>query len=232
MAARTAVVIPVFNEAASLPLVLAEIPRALVDEIVVVDNASTDGSGAIARAHGARVVPEPRRGYGAACLAGIAATEGFDVLVFLDGDHSDYPDDLPALLAPLHAGEADLVLGTRMVLPEARRALLPQARLGNRLAAFLMRVLFGIRCTDLGPFRVIRRDALISLGMQDRDFGWTVEMQLRARLRGLRVREVPVRYRQRIGASKITGTLRGTLRAGYKILKTIFAYRLRPPRLP
>jgi glycosyltransferase involved in cell wall biosynthesis len=186
----------------------------------------------VARARGARVVVEPRRGYGSACLAGIAATTGCDVVVFLDGDHSDYPQDLPALLAPLQAGEADLVIGTRMVLPDARRALLPQARWGNQLAVFLMRALFGMRCTDLGPFRAIRRDALLLLGMQDRDFGWTVEMQLRARLRGLRVREVPVRYRKRIGTSKITGTLQGTLRAGCKILATIFAYRLRPPRWP
>lgn len=227
---RTAVVIPVLNEAASLPLVLAEIPRDLVDEVVVVDNGSTDASGDVARRLGARVVLEPRRGYGAACLAGIAATAGHDLIVFLDGDYSDYPEDMRALLGAVTAGDADLAIGTRMLRADARRALLPQARLGNRLAALLMRVLFGIRCTDLGPFRVIRRDALMALGMQDPDFGWTVEMQLRARLRGLRVVELPVRYRKRVGQSKITGTFAGTLRAGYKILKTIFAYRLRPPR--
>lgn len=227
---RTAVVIPVLNEAASLPLVLAEIPRDVVDEIVVVDNGSTDASAEVARRLGARVVAEPRRGYGSACLAGIAATVGHDVLVFLDGDYSDHPEDMRVLLAELAAGNADLVLGTRMVHAESRRALLPQARFGNRLAALLMRVLFGIRCTDLGPFRVIRRDVLLALGMQDPDFGWTVEMQLRAKLCGLRVVELPVRYRRRVGVSKITGTVSGTVRAGYKILKTIFAYRLRPPR--
>jgi hypothetical protein len=170
------------------------------------------------------------RWYGSACLAAIAATPEHEVLVFLDGDYSDYPEDMRQLLPPVVGGQADLVIGSRMIDREARKALLPQARFGNRLAALLMRLLFGIRCTDLGPFRVVRRRKLLELQMRDRDFGWTVEMQLRARLRGLRVLELPVRYRKRIGRSKISGTLSGTLRAGYKILKTIFAYRLRPPR--
>ncbi len=225
-----AVIIPVFNEEESLPRVLADIPRELVDEVVVVDNGSTDRSAEVAREHGGRVVPEPRRGYGAACLAGIAATKEHDILVFLDGDYSDYPQDMHQLLAPVVGDQADLVIGSRMLDKEARMALLPQARFGNRLAATLMRLLFGIRCSDLGPFRAIRRDKLVDLEMQDRDFGWTVEMQLRARLRGLRVMELPVRYRKRIGKSKITGTMSGTIRAGYKILRTILAYRLRPPR--
>lgn len=226
------VIIPVCNEAASLPSVLAELPRDLVRRVIVVDNASSDDSAAVARRHGAAVVAEPQRGYGAACLAGIAALRPEDeIVVFLDGDHSDFPEDLRALLPPVQRGEADLVLGSRMLRRDARCALLPQARFGNRLAAWLMRMLFGIRCTDLGPFRVIRQADLHRLGMTDRDFGWTVEMQLRAHLRGLRVREVPVRYRARIGASKITGTVSGTLRAGYKILKTIFVYRWRLRRI-
>jgi len=226
------VIIPVFNEAQSLPLVLAALPRDLVDRVVVVDNASTDASGDAARAYGADVVHEARRGYGSACLAGIAALRADDeIVVFLDGDFSDDPEDLRRLLPPVLEGTADLVVGTRMVRRRARRALLPQARFGNRLAAALMRWLFGIRCTDLGPFRVIRHASLRRLGMTDRDFGWTVEMQLRAHLRGLRVCEVPVDYRKRVGESKITGTWSGTLRAGYKILKTIFVYRLRLRRI-
>ena len=226
----TAVIIPVLNEEESLPRVLADIPRELVDEVIVVDNGSTDRSAEVAREHGGRVVVERRRGYGAACLAGIAATEAHDILVFLDGDYSDYPQDMHQLLAPVVGDQADLVIGSRMLDKAARMALLPQARFGNRLAVTLMRLLFGIRCTDLGPFRAIRRDKLVDLEMQDRDFGWTVEMQLRARLRGLRVVELPVRYRKRIGKSKITGTVSGTIRAGYKILRTILVYRLRPPR--
>lgn len=222
---RTVVVIPVLDEEESLPHVLAELPRDLVDRVVVVDNGSRDRSAEVARAAGAHVVHEPRRGYGAACLRGIQETEGFDVVVFLDGDHSDHPEDLRDLLAPLAAGRADLVIGTRMARPESRRALLPQARFGNRLATLLMRWRFGVRCSDLGPFRAIRREALLGLGMRDRDFGWTVEMQLRAHLNGLRVVEVPVRYRRRIGRSKITGTVSGTVRAGYKILRTIFTLR-------
>lgn len=227
---RTAVIIPVLNEEDSLPLVLDAIPKDLVDEVVVVDNGSTDRSVEIARAHGATVVEEEHRGYGAACLRGIAATEDYEMLVFLDGDYSDYPEDMHELLPPVVADEADLVIGSRMVNRESRRALLPQSRFGNQLAAVLMRILFGIRCTDLGPFRVIRRSSLVALQMQDRDFGWTVEMQLRARLKGIRVTERPVRYRKRVGKSKITGTLSGTLKASYKILKTIFAYRVSPPR--
>jgi glycosyltransferase involved in cell wall biosynthesis len=227
---RTAVIIPVLNEEDSLPLVLDAIPKDLVDEVVVVDNGSTDRSAEIARAHGATVVEEEHRGYGAACLRGIAATEDYEVLVFLDGDYSDYPEDMHELLPPVVTDEADLVIGSRMINRESRRALLPQSRFGNQLAAVLMRILFGIRCTDLGPFRVIRRSSLVALQMQDRDFGWTVEMQLRARLKGIRVTERPVRYRKRVGKSKITGTLSGTLKASYKILKTIFAYRVSPPR--
>jgi hypothetical protein len=230
--ARVALVIPVLDEAEGLALVLPAIPKTLVDTVIVVDNGSTDGSAAVALRYGATVVAEPRRGYGAACLRGIEMTEDHDIVVFLDGDYSDHPEEIEAVLRPLLAGDADMVVGSRMIDPAARQALLPQARYGNRLAAVLMRALFGIRCTDLGPFRAIRRDALMALRMQDRDFGWTVEMQLRARLRGLRVVEIPVRYRKRIGTSKISGTFVGTLRASYKILKTIFVYRLRPPRWP
>ncbi len=215
-----------------MPLVLADIPSDIVDTIFVVDNGSTDRSAEVAREAGAIVVEEPRRGYGSACLAGIAAAgDDFDVLVFLDGDYSDHPEELALVVAPIFDGTADFVVGSRMLRKESRRALLPQSRFGNWLAAVLMRLLFGIRCSDLGPFRAITRDALRRLGMQDRDFGWTVEMQVRAKLAGLRVTEIPVSYRPRVGESKITGTLSGTLRASYKILKTIFWYRIRRPKL-
>ncbi|GAB4141531.1 MAG: glycosyltransferase family 2 protein [Planctomycetota bacterium] len=217
--------IPVLDEERAIPLVLAELPSRLVDDVVVVDNGSRDASALEAERHGARVVREPRRGYGSACRAGIEAAGDADVIVFLDGDHSDYPEDLPLILGPILEGQADLVIGSRMILPESRRALLPQARFGNRVASWLMKALCGIRCTDLGPFRAIRRRSLDALDLSDPDYGWTVEMQLAAKREGLRVREVPVRYRARIGRSKITGTLRGSLLAGWKILRAIARHR-------
>jgi len=231
---------PAFNEEQALPLVLAEIPRGPLHEIVLVDNNSTDRTAQVAREGGATVLFEPRQGYGQACLRGLryllggADEEGImpplggaDVVVFLDADHSDYPEDLPAVIAPIMAGEVDLVIGSRILGGANMQALLPQAWFGNRLACFLMRVLFGARHTDLGPFRAIRADALLSLRMADRDYGWTIEMQLKARTQGLRVCEVPVRYRPRIGTSKITGTLMGTVRAGWKIIGWIFAWRFK-----
>ena len=222
---RTAVVIPVFNERDSLPLVVGAIPRDRVDEVVVVDNGSTDDTPLVARGLPVRLVREDRRGYGSACLAGIAALTASppDVVVFLDGDFSDHPEEMPALLEAVAAG-ADLVIGSRTRGQREPGALLPQARFGNALACFLIRVLYGHRYTDLGPFRAIRWAALEKLGMEDRTFGWTVEMQIKALRKGLRVAEVPVSYRRRVGVSKITGTLSGTIRAGWKILWTIAKY--------
>jgi glycosyltransferase involved in cell wall biosynthesis len=222
---RASVVIPVFNERESLPLVVADIPRELVSEIVVVDNGSTDGTGSIAAGLPVRVVREERRGYGSACLAGVAAlaADPPEAIVFLDGDYSDHPEELPRLLEALDAG-ADLVIGSRALGVRERGALLPQARFGNLLACFLIRVLTGHRYTDLGPFRAIRWDAYRRLRMQDTNFGWTCEMQVKAIREGLRTAEVPVSYRRRVGVSKITGTVTGTVRAGYKILWTIARY--------
>ncbi|HEY3202801.1 MAG TPA: glycosyltransferase family 2 protein [Thermoanaerobaculia bacterium] len=222
---RVAVLIPVFNERESLPLVVAAIPKAVVDEIVVVDNGSTDGTDAIARDLPVRLVRERRRGYGSACLAGVEALGGTppDVLVFLDGDFSDHPDEMPRLLEAIAEG-ADLVIGSRTAGRRERGALAPQARFGNVLACLLIRLLYGYRYTDLGPFRAIRWEAYRRLGMEDTDFGWTSEMQVKAVRRGLRVAEVPVSYRRRVGVSKITGTLAGSLRAGAKILWTIVRY--------
>ena len=220
---RVAVVIPVFNERESLPLVIGGIPGDAVDEILVVDNGSTDGTDAIARGLPVRLVREKRRGYGSACLAGIAALEADppEVVVFLDGDFSDHPEEMPRLLAAIQAG-ADLAIGSRILGRREPGALLPQARLGNALACHLIRLLYGHRYTDLGPFRAIRWEAYQRLGMRDRSFGWTCEMQVKALRRRLRVTEVAVSYRRRVGVSKITGTVSGTLRAGLKILWTIF----------
>jgi glycosyltransferase involved in cell wall biosynthesis len=240
---RVAVVIPAFNEEEALPRVLAELPRDAVERVVVVDNGSTDRTAEVALALGAEVVREPRRGYGSACLAGIAyVREGpdalgpCDVIVFLDADHSDHPEELSLVVAPVLAGRAELCIGSRILGGASMGALLPQAWFGNRLACLLMRILFGARHTDLGPFRAIRIASLVRLGMRDRDFGWTIEMQLKAKALGLAVEEVPVRYRKRIGRSKITGTLLGTLRAGVKILGWILAWRVRlilaPPTRP
>ncbi|MEM8558289.1 MAG: glycosyltransferase family 2 protein [Bacteroidota bacterium] len=234
---RTIVLIPAFNEARSIGKVIADLPADRVDEVVVINNASTDETEANARAAGATVVREDRRGYGSACLRGLAYVDALpdeakpDVIVFLDGDYSDHPDELPQLLGPIERDEADLVIGSRMAgRPRGMvepGAMLPQAVFGNRLACGLMRVIWGGRFTDLGPFRAIRRTALDALGMEDTTYGWTVEMQIKALQQGLRCTEVPVSYRRRIGVSKITGTVRGTLGASYKILATIGKYAVR-----
>ncbi|HEY3217223.1 MAG TPA: glycosyltransferase family 2 protein [Candidatus Eisenbacteria bacterium] len=224
-----AVVIPARDEEASLPRLLAQLPRQGIREIVVVDNGSRDRTAEVARSAGATVVHESRRGYGAACLAGIAHLRSRppDIVAFLDADGSDDPDDLPRLIAPLRESGADLVVGSRTLGSSEPGSLGPVQRFGNRLAAALMRGLFGVRFTDLGPFRAVRWEALEWLRMRDRDYGWTVEMQARAARAGCVCVEVPVRYRRRrAGRSKVAGTLRGTLGAGWKILFTIARVRL------
>ena len=221
------VVIPAYNEEASLPLVLQAIPGDQVRRVVVADNNSTDRTAEVARDGGAEVVDAPRQGYGSACLAGLdhlRQTGPPDVVVFLDADFSDHPDELPHVAGPILRGDADLVVGSRTLGERERGALLPQARMGNVVACVLIRLLYRHRYTDLGPFRAIRWDALERLQMQDPDFGWTAEMQVKALRHKLRVTEVPVSYRKRVGVSKITGTLKGTFLAGYKILTTVFRY--------
>lgn len=220
---KISVIIPVLNEEGAIANVIGDIPKTLVQEIIVVDNGCTDNTPAIAKAKGAKVVMEPRRGYGAACLAGIAAVTEPNIVVFLDGDYSDYPTEMPKLVQPILEGKADFVVGTRV--NASKGALLPQARFGNWLACSLMRWFFGAYWTDLGPFRAIRYPQLLALDMQDKTFGWTVEMQIKSAKMGLQGCEVPVGYRKRIGTSKISGTVWGTLKAGYKILGTLFYYR-------
>ncbi len=221
------VVIPAFNEEASLPLVLAALPRPPVRRVVVADNSSTDGTARVAREGGAVVVPAPVKGYGSACLAALAHLRRHDppeVVVFVDADYSDHPEELPRLVEPILADRADVVIGSRILGRREPGALLPQARAGNLVACTLIRLLYRHRYTDLGPFRAARWREFEQLGMRDPDFGWTAELQVKALRRGLRVVEVPVSYRKRIGVSKITGTLKGTVRAGIKILWTVFRY--------
>jgi len=226
MVSRTSIIIPAYNEESSIGLVLDALPQEKIHEIIVVDNGSTDATARVAQEHGARVVKEPRKGYGSACLKGIDELDAPDIVVFIDGDFSDFPEEIVLLIRPIENGEKDFVLGSRMILPKSQSALLPQARYGNRLAVFLIKLFFKHEFTDLGPFRAIRYSSLMSIGMKDMDFGWTVEMQIKAVRNGLRIREVPVNYRKRIGISKITGTVLGTFRAGTKIIYTIFKYLL------
>ena len=217
---RIGVVIPARDEERAIEKVLVDIP-AWVDAIVVADNGSRDATARLASGAGAIVVSEPRPGYGGACLAGLAALPASDIIVFLDGDYSDFPEDMADLVDPIIAGRADLVIGSRMQRAEDAAELTPQQRYGNTLAVFLIRKIWGQRFTDLGPFRAISAPALASLAMADRDYGWTVEMQIKAAKLGLRCLEVPARYRQRIGVSKISGTVKGTVMAGTKILTVI-----------
>ena len=220
------VIIPAFNEEESIGLVIKSLPQKKIKEVIVVDNGSTDKTAYIAKEHGARVVDEAYRGYGAACLKGISELNEPEIVVFLDGDFSDFPEEIESLVNPIINNQADFVLGSRMLLPQSRISLLPQARYGNLLAVFLLKLFFQHQFTDLGPFRAIRYKSLKELNMVDKNFGWTVEMQIKAVKHGLCIKEVPVQYRKRIGVSKITGTISGTFKAGFKIIFTIFKYLL------
>jgi hypothetical protein len=226
---KIGVVIPALNEEQAIGRVVAEIPS-WVDEIVVVDNASHDGTAQAAQRAGARVVSESERGYGAACQAGIGALVAPDIIVFLDGDYSDQPAEMALLVDPIAAGSVDFVVGSRVRGKCGRGALTPQQRFGNWLACRLIERIWGTPCSDLGPFRAIRADALRALDLKDRAYGWTVEMQLRGAESGLRYIEAPVSYRARIGVSKISGTLRGSLLAGATILSMIARSALRAYR--
>ena len=222
---KTAVIIPAFNEEQSISKVIDEIPKQLVEEIIVVNNNSTDRTGSIAEQAGATVLFESFKGYGASCLKGIEyiKSKPVDVVVFLDGDFSDYPGEMENLLAPIINDDYDFVLGSRVSGKREIGALPVQSRIGSIIAGFLIQLFWGVKFTDLGPFRAIKFEKLVSLGMKDKWFGWTVEMQIKAAKKYLKILEVPVSYRKRIGKSKVTGTVKGSVMAGVIILKTIFA---------
>lgn len=222
-----AVIIPAFNEQHSVGKVVQALPKGVVDTIVVVNNNSSDATAATATDAGAIVLDEHRQGYGHACLKGMdylsSQPTPVDIVVFLDADYSDFPEELPQVVDPLLHGY-DLVIGSRALGQSERGAMLPQQIFGNWLATRLIRLFFGTTFTDLGPFRAIWWDKLMALRMQDKTYGWTVEMQIKAAKKKYRCTEVPVRYRNRIGKSKVTGTVKGTIGASYKILATIFTH--------
>jgi len=229
---KIAVIIPAYNEEASIGRVIAAIPRPPVDDVVVANNNSSDRTAEVAQDAGARVVLAAERGYGAACLQGIeeARRLGAEIIIFLDGDFSDYPEEIPLLIAPILEEKFDMVIGSRIRGRRERGALTPQQRFGGWLACALMKLFFHANYTDLGPFRAIAMPALERLNMQDRNYGWTVEMQIKAARANLRVTEIPVRYRKRIGKSKISGTVKGVILAGWKIVTTILKYAVTPSR--
>jgi glycosyltransferase involved in cell wall biosynthesis len=224
---RVSVIIPTHNEVQAIGRVLADLPSHLVAEVIVVDSNSTDGTPDVARRMGAQVIQEPRRGYGRACLTGLENANDPDVIVFLDGDYSDRPSELPIILAPIIEGRADITLGSRKNNPGA----LPwHQSFGNHLAAGLIRILYGVKVTDLGPFRAGRAHVLRALALEETTYGWAVEMILKGAIAGFRIVEVPVSYHPRIGQSKISGTVRGTIGAAWFILSLIVRYYFRRRR--
>jgi glycosyltransferase involved in cell wall biosynthesis len=224
---RVSVIIPTRNEAQAIGRVLSDLSSDLVNEVIVVDNHSTDETADIAARMGARVISEGRRGYGQACLTGIASANSPDILVFLDGDYSDRPSELPLLLAPISEGRADITLGSRLAGTRTPGALPWHALFGNWLAAGLITHLYGVKISDLGPFRAARADVLRALQLQETTYGWAVEIILKGATQGYRICEVPVSYHPRIGESKISGTLRGTIGATWFILSRIAHYYFR-----
>lgn len=222
------VVIPALNEAASIGKVIDDLPKQYLRHIIVANNGSTDETQAIAEAKGAIVVNQSIKGYGIACLTALNFVKNQnqlpDIIVFLDGDYSDHPEELPMLTAPIETGNYDLVLGSRVLGQSQKGALLWQQRVGNAIATTLIRWFYGYRFTDLGPFRAIRYTSLMQLNMADQNYGWTAEMQVKAAKKKLSCLEVPVTYRKRIGKSKVSGTILGSIMAGYKILFIVFKW--------
>jgi glycosyltransferase involved in cell wall biosynthesis len=222
------VIIPAYNEAQSIGFVLQGIPKNLVNAVIVVNNNSSDTTRERALEEGAIVLDEIKKGYGQACLKGIAYLDKLtttpDIVIFMDADFSDYPEEIAWLLQPFFGSDIDLVIGSRTLGVKEKGALTPQQLVGNRIATFLLKLFYGVKYTDLGPFRAIRYNQLLALNMKDTTYGWTVEMQLKAAKNKMHILEVPVSYRKRIGTSKISGTFKGTILAGYKIISTIFKH--------
>ncbi len=223
------VIIPALNEEKAVGRVIRDIPKEGVNEVIVIDNGSTDQTAAVAREAGATVLSQPARGYGNACLKGIAYVKSLpieqqpDIIVFLDADYSDYPEELPLLVQPIVEEDVDLVIGSRARGDREQGAMTPPQLFGNWLSSKLLLLLYGVEFTDLGPFRAIKWSQLVALEMEDTNFGWTVEMQAKAAKQQMRCAEIPVTYRRRVaGKSKVSGTIKGTILAGYKILWTIF----------
>ena len=221
------VIIPAFNEEKSIGKVVSDIPRDLVEHVIVVNNNSNDNTVEVAKSAGAIVLDEPRRGYGWACLKGIEKSRELktDIVVFMDGDYSDYPEEIVKVIAPILEDNHDMAIGSRVLGKREKGSLTPQQVFGNRLATKLIRLFYGARFTDLGPFRAIKSDALEQLKMADKTYGWTIEMQIKASKEKMKFCEVPVNYRKRIGVSKVSGTIKGTVLAGIKIIFAIFKYR-------
>ncbi len=221
------VIIPAFNEEKSIGKVVTDIPRNLVANVIVVNNNSTDNTVQVARDAGAIVLDEPRKGYGWACLKGIEKSIELktEIVVFLDGDYSDYPEEIIDVVRPILDKDYDIVIGSRVLGKREKGSLTPQQVFGNWLATRLMRIFYRARFSDLGPFRAIRADSLEQLKMSDKTYGWTIEMQIKAAKHKMKFCEVPVKYRKRIGVSKVSGTLKGTVLAGFKIIGAIFKYR-------
>jgi glycosyltransferase involved in cell wall biosynthesis len=231
MRPKISVIIPAYNEEASIGFVLRAIPKEWVNEVIVCNNGSRDNTRINALNEGAIVLDEPKSGYGNACLKGVAYLkakpihEQPDILVFIDGDYSDYPEQLPLLIAPILEQNTDMVIGSRTLGKREKASMTPQQVFGNWLATTLIRWIYGYHFTDLGPFRAIKWDKFLALNMIDRNYGWTVEMQIKAAKQRMTYTEIPVDYRERIGVSKVSGTVKGTIMAGYKILLLIFKYR-------
>ncbi len=226
---KVVVIIPAVNEEQSIGKVIQDLPNDFVSDIIVCNNGSTDKTAAVAKAAGAIVVDENRAGYGWACLKGMDYAAKMDtapdIIVFIDGDYSDYPEELPAVIAPILEKDIDLVIGSRALGAKEKGSMTFPQRFGNWLATRLMRLFYGVKYTDLAPFRAIKYDKLMLLNMADKTYGWTIEMQLKAAKKKLTYAEVPVNYKKRIGVSKVSGTIKGTILAGYKIIFAIFKYR-------